>query len=154
MRGFSAYNRAVKNGAYDCVGAENGLKIVFDATPDFFDEAILSSHFIHWQPVFDLYQLNNEVVVTVEIAGVETSDFTIYLDKRRMVIDGIRHPPEVLTKDCCTFHNSEISYGRFNRMIDFPTPVEARRCVCMMHKGLLTMRFPIIEEKVIPVEDG
>ncbi len=129
------------------------LRIIFDNIPDLENEDIVISNFINWQPPYDLYVVGDEVVVTIEIAGVTVKDFSIYAGKRYMVIEGIRKSPEILTKECCTFHNIEIPYGRFNRRIDFPAAVEAKNCRHTINNGLLRLRFPLIREKVIPIEE-
>jgi len=130
------------------------LNIVFDRMPDVDKKNIFISNFVHWQPLYDLYVVDDEVVVTIEIAGVAMKDFSIFVNKDLMVIDGTRRSPVMLTRNCCTFHNIEIPYGRFNIRIDFPMPVEPRKYHHSINNGILTIQFPIVKEKVIPIEDG
>ncbi len=130
------------------------LNIIFDRMPDVDSQNILISNFVHWQPLYDLYIVDGEVVITLEIAGVAVKDFTIFVNKEHMVIDGIRKSPVMLTRNCCTFHNIEIPYGRFNVRIDFPVPVEPRRYDYTINNGILTIKFEVVKEKIIPIEDG
>ena len=129
------------------------LRIVFDDIPDFDDQGIISN-LINWQPLYDLYVIDSKVVVTIEIAGVKITDFSIYVGKYLMVIDGIRKSSDLLTNERCKFHNIEIAYGRFNRRIDFPVPVEPRQYKYRINNGILTLRFPLMKERIIPVEEG
>ncbi len=130
------------------------LKIIFDNMPDFDDQDTIMSDFIHWQPLYDLYVANDKVVVTIEIAGVDIKDISVYAEKRYLIIDGIRKSPDIFTNESLTFHNIEIPYGRFYRRIDFPILVEPRQCQYKVNNGILTFRLPILQERVIPVEDG
>lgn len=130
------------------------LKIVFDNMPDFDDQDIIISNFINWQPLYDLYVVDDEVVITIEIAGINIKDFSIYAGKVCMVIDGIRKSPDVVKGEYRTFHNIEIPYGRFNRRINFPVPVEPRNYQYKIENGILTLKFPIMQEKIIPIEEG
>ena len=130
------------------------LKIVFDNIPHFDDQDTVISDLIHWQPLYDLYVVNDEVVVTIEIAGVKIKDFSIYVEKKVMIIDGIRKSPHIFTSECLTFHNIEILYGRFYRRIDFPILVEPKQYQYKINNGILTLRFPTMKERIIPIEDG
>lgn len=129
------------------------LKILIDREPEIDDE-LIPSGFIQWQPYYDLYVLDDEIVVTLEMAGVEIKDVSIYAHKWHVSVDGNRPKPQRFTPDCCTFHNSEIPYGRFYRKIEFPLPVEPGNLRYEINNGLLTILFPIVKEKVIPIEDA
>jgi len=131
-----------------------GLRIIFADMSNLPAHEIIVGDFINWQPFYDLYIVNENVVVTIEIAGVDINDFSIYLGKIYMIIDGIRKSPNVLNKEDCVFHNLEIPYGRFNRKIDFPAPIEPRGYQYRIENGILTLRFPILKEKIIPIEEG
>jgi HSP20 family molecular chaperone IbpA len=130
------------------------LQIEFDNIPDFDEHDIIISDLIHWQPLCDVYVAKNEVVVTVEIAGVALKDFSIYAHKKYMIVDGIRRSPDAFANESCTFHTIEIPYGRFNRRIDFPVPVLPRQYQYRIDNGILRLGFPIIKERIIPIEDG
>ncbi len=130
------------------------LNIIFDDIPDFDNQETIITNFIHWQPLYDLYVVGDGVVITIEIAGVAVKDFSLYVSKEYMVIDGIRKSPDLFTTNCCTFHNIEIPYGRFNMRVDFPVPVEPRQYEYSMVHGILTLKFPVVKERIIPIEDG
>ena len=130
------------------------LKIIIEKMPDFHDEEVFISDFINWQPLCDLYIMNDEVVVTIEIAGVGTKDFSVYINKDSIIIDGTRRSPDVFTDECCTFHTIEIPYGRFIRKIDFPVPVEPKQYKAGIDKGILRIKIPVLKERIIPIEDG
>jgi len=126
---------------------------VYNAEPRISAE-LLSSGFIQWQPSCDLYILNNEVVLTFDLAGIAIKDITVYMNKWHMSIVGTRRQPPRFTPDCCTFHNSEIPYGKFYRHIDFPLPIEQEKMLYEMSHGLFTLVIPAMKEKVIPIEEA
>jgi HSP20 family molecular chaperone IbpA len=128
-----------------------GIRIIFEEIRQYEDKDVLISDLINWQPLYDLYVMADEVVVNIDIAGVDNNDFSVYVAKQYLVIDGVREKQGV-SRDCCVFHNLEIPYGRFYRRIDFPVPVESRKCQHRLDNGILTLRFPILQEKIIPIE--
>jgi HSP20 family molecular chaperone IbpA len=142
--------RSVKNMPQDELS--NGLTVLIDQEPDI-DRNVLLSGFIQWQPYYDMYILNDEVVVSLEIAGIDLKDVLIYTHKSHVTITGTRRRPPQFTPDCCRFHNSEIPYGRFFRRIEFPVPVMPDKQRHHVYNGLLTLFFPVIKERVIPIED-
>lgn len=135
------------------VNKEQGIKIIFDEAPALGDHDILAEEFINWQPLYDLYVLAGDVVVTIEIAGVDIKDFSVYVERLYMLIAGIKKSSGMLNKEYCIFHNLEIPRGRFNRRIDFPIPIEPRQCQYEIENGILIFKFPILKEKIIPIEE-
>ena len=128
------------------------LTILVDQEPAIDDNFLLSG-FIQWQPYYDMYVTNDNVVVALELAGIDLKDILIYAHKNHVTITGTRRRPSQFTPDCCTFHNSEIPYGKFYRRIEFPVPVMPDKQHHDMFNGLLTLFFPVIRERVIPIED-
>lgn len=131
----------------------NGLTVLIDQEPDA-DTNILLSGFIQWQPYYDMYIYNDDVVVTLELAGIDLKDILIYAHKTHVTLTGTRRRPPQFAPDCCTFHNSEIPYGKFYRRIEFPVPVLPDKQRHNVHNGLLTLFFPVIRERIIPIEDA
>lgn len=132
--------------------AKNALRVIFedsvglDDLDDFFPE------FINWQPLFDLYVVKDEVVVTVEVTGIEPRDIMVYAGKTYLLVKGIRRSPDYLTKDCCVFHNLEIPYGQFFRRIELPVPVTPVKMKVSIRNGLLTVNVPVAKERIIPID--
>lgn len=125
----------------------------FEDFPKIDEQDLVFLQLVQWQPLYDLYIIDNEVIATIEIAGIRVQDFALYLNKRYMIIEGVRKPARTLNANCCTFHNIEIPYGRFTRKIEFPVPVQPRKYHASLADGMLVLRLPIVQEKVIPIED-
>ena len=126
------------------------IRVLFGDTQTFDDITI--ADFINWQPIFDLYTITDNIVVRIEIPGVKLKDITIYLRWRYMVITGIKRSPEIYSTESCTFHNLEIPYGRFYRRIEFPTLIDMKNYRYTLEDGILTLKFPILKERIIPIE--
>ena len=108
---------------------------------------------INWQPLYDLYTVEDEVIVSIDLAGVSAHDVNVFLNKYRLQITGVRRPVPPLKPDCCTFHTIEIPYGRFYQKIDFPVPVQTGQYHLERINGMLIIRIPVIKETVIKIED-
>lgn len=116
------------------------------------EESNVFSELINWQPLYNLYTTADGIMVHIELPGVSEGDVTVYLRRRCMIITGIRVTPPGLTSECCVFHNLEIPYGSFTRRIDFPIAIETKQYHYELQKGVLTMHFQALKEKVIPIE--
>lgn len=132
--------------------ARNALRVIFEDSVGLEDLDDFLPEFINWQPLFDLYVVKDEVVVTVEVTGIEPRDIMVYAGKTYLLVKGIRRSPEYLNKDCCVFHNLEIPYGQFFRRIELPLPVAPTRLKASIHNGLLTVTVPAAKEHVIPID--
>jgi HSP20 family molecular chaperone IbpA len=133
--------------------SEDDIRIVFDDKNGYNIQSY-APDFINWQPLYDLYMVEAELVITIDLAGITTKDFSIHVTHDYLILKGVRRSPVILTKETCKFHNIEIPYGSFYRRIDFPLRVEPRQYHCSLDNGLLTLRFLIEREKIIPIEDG
>lgn len=132
--------------------AKNALRVIFEDSIGLEDLEDFFPEFINWQPLFDLYVVKDEVVITIEVTGIEPRDIMLYCGKNYLLVKGIRRSPEYLTKDCCVFHNLEIPYGQFYRRIELPVPVETTKLKVVIHNGLLTVTVPVIKERVINID--
>jgi HSP20 family molecular chaperone IbpA len=131
---------------------KNSLHVIFEDRVGLHDLEDFFPEVINWQPLYDLYVVKDEIVVTVELTGIEPKDIMIYAGKTYLLIKGVRKSPEYLDKDCCVFHNLEIPYGQFFRRIDLPLSVEPYKIRVRIENGLMTVRLPAVKEKFIPIE--
>lgn len=78
-----------------------------------------------WRPLTDMYEVDNELVIKVEIPGVNKNDITITLDGRLLVIRGTRNIPE--QKCSIVYHQMEINYGEFERVLMLPAGFDTEK---------------------------
>jgi HSP20 family molecular chaperone IbpA len=126
-------------------------RFVLDRKIDYEEQESLSE-VINWQPLYNLYTTPANIIVHLEIPGVNLQEVVIYLHSRYMVVTGYRKAPTELAGESCIFHSLEIPYGRFSRRIDFPAPIEMRHYNYDIQDGILTLQFQTLVEKIIPVE--
>lgn len=133
-------------------GGTTEIRFIVDDT-DRYDEYSSFSELIHWQPLYNLYATDDNIVVHIELTGVDVQEIIIFLQSRYMFIAGNRLAPAGVMEEHCVFHNLEIPYGRFARRIDFPMPVETKQYRYETQNGILTIHLKAVEEKIIPIEE-
>jgi len=104
-----------------------------------------------WEPAIDLYETDNELVLTVELAGVREDDFRMTIDRNVFTIQGERQKnlPDSKTG---VYHQMEISSGPFERNITLPETVDAESARASYKNGLVEVILPKVKkERVVRV---
>lgn len=91
-----------------------------------------------WQPPTDYYELEEEYVVRVEIAGMENSEFRISYEDKALMIQG--HRKELGGPRA--FRQMEIRFGEFISYIEMAGPVDIDQIQAEYEDGFLTVRLP------------
>lgn len=91
-----------------------------------------------WQPPTDVYENDAGVVVRMEIAGMRAEDFSITLDERRLIIEGVRRDPEPKQ----TYYQMEIGYGEFRVEVLLPWTVDPECVEASYEAGFLRVFLP------------
>jgi len=94
-----------------------------------------------WEPAIDVYETDEQVVVTVELAGVRQSDMEI------MVADGIftirgERKKTLRASGKRAYHRMEITSGPFERSITLPAAVDTRNSKATYEDGLVEVILP------------
>ncbi|MEW5830547.1 MAG: Hsp20/alpha crystallin family protein [Chloroflexota bacterium] len=104
-------------------------------------------------PAMDMYQTDNEVVVTAAVPGLKANDAQISVAGDTLTIRGeFKEKSESNDK---AYHIREQRYGSFERSLTLPTPVVADKARAEFEDGILTITLPKAEEvrpKVITVK--
>jgi len=100
-----------------------------------------------WRPPTDVYETDDCVVVKVEIAGMDQSDFSISLDANRLVISGVRHDPAAKLG----YQQMEILYGHFETEVHLPRAIDDDRIEATYDNGFLSVRLPKAQPRHVPV---
>jgi len=72
-----------------------------------------------WHPPTDVYETDDSVVVTIEIAGLKQGSYELTLSNRTLTIRGQRQDPA----DKLAYHQMEIRYGEFRTQVYLPWPL-------------------------------
>lgn len=100
-----------------------------------------------WSPNTDVYECDEALVVTLEIAGVSPDDLDVTLRDRLLVVRGFRKDP--CRKKPCRYRQMEIDYGFFERCIVIPCAVDGHRARAQCHNGFLHIELPKTSQPVL-----
>jgi len=97
-----------------------------------------------WEPATDVIETSKELVIMIDIAGMNGDDIDVVTDGKVLKISGWRkHAPLPETKQ---FHKMEIPVGRFGRAIDLLVPVDPGKVTAHYRNGLLEVRLRKLDE--------
>ncbi len=102
------------------------------------------SEFFGWAPAVDLYEDKDSIVVKAELPGMNKDEINLSLHQGTLVISGERktesHDGEGESS------RSERFFGRFQRALELPRPVDANKVTASYKDGILTVKLPKTEE--------
>jgi HSP20 family protein len=98
-----------------------------------------------WKPLCDVSETAKEVIVVVDLAGVDLSNVNIAVQGDRMVINGIRREPATAPRRL--YHRMEISYGTFEREVPLPGKVDAEQAKAFYSNGFMEIRLPKVSKE-------
>lgn len=105
-----------------------------------------------WAPALDVTETPEEILVKVDVPGIEEKDLNVSLSGGNLIIKGERST-EKEEKDK-HFHRVERSFGSFQRIVALPVAVDADNIKAECHKGVLELHLPKKAEakaKEIPI---
>ena len=92
------------------------------------------THASAWMPVTDIFAKGDDLVIRVELAGVDPGDVALSFNRGELTISGTRGrelPDEV------EFLTHERYYGEFRRLITLPEETRAEQISSTLDRGLL-----------------
>lgn len=99
----------------------------------------------YWSPAVDIYETDSEVVVIVELPGVDMNKVEVVLQGDILHISGERHPPSA----CARRHQLEVNTGSFERAVRLPYAVDADSVQANYKDGMLTITcLPVRHEAI------
>jgi HSP20 family protein len=108
-----------------------------------FAEGGRESEFFGWAPALDLYEDKDHLVVKAELPGMKKEEIEISLHDDSLIISGER---KVESNDEGESSRSERFFGRFQRAVALPKPVDANQVKANYKDGILTVTLPKTEE--------
>ena len=88
-----------------------------------------------WRPQMDVYETPKAVVIVAEMSGVDKNDLEVELDQKSVKITGVRR--EATRVQGMKYHLAEIAYGRFERVLFLPVPINPEEVQASYSNGLL-----------------
>ncbi|WP_442597948.1 Hsp20/alpha crystallin family protein [Neobacillus sp. D3-1R] len=89
-------------------------------------------------PTTDIFLTNAEVVIFVELPGLDKEDIQLFITGHSIMIKGYRNLP----LNPLSTVQSEGVYGEFQRKIPLPEPTEREHIRARFEKGLLILTYP------------
>lgn len=105
-------------------------------------------HVTAWRPPTDVYQIDDQLVVEVEIAGMREGDFNVVLQSKKLIISGVRKrttPPEA------SFHQLELAFGEFRTEVSLPWQVERTGVSATYRDGFLRIVLPHVSPRTVRI---
>jgi len=95
---------------------------------------------IGWRPATNVWETTDELVVQVDLAGIERDAVEVWFDGLRLLIRGSR--PDAGRGLRTHFHKLEIPSGPFERWIVLPDSVDSSRASASYRHGFLLAHIP------------
>ena len=92
-----------------------------------------------WQPLADIYRINQGWLIKVDLAGVRLEDVEISRHGKCLTIQGVRR--DVLQDKSCNYYSLEISYNKFRKRIELPFELEDAVVKTDYKDGMLLIRI-------------
>lgn len=103
-----------------------------------------------FRPAVDVFRTDEpaEVVVTVDLAGVDSAEIELTLSDGVLAIAGLRRrrPPGRVV-----YQQMELDYGPFERRVPVGSDVDPSGAEASYDRGLLTIRLPVLATPRAPV---
>lgn len=88
----------------------------------------------------EVEEMDNEIIVRVEVPGMEKEDFSITIEGNELYLSGEKRYQREARDS--TYHVMERAYGSFQRSIPLPRNVDADRAQASYKNGVLSIRLP------------
>ena len=97
-----------------------------------------------FRPAVDCFTTSDppELVIVVELAGVEPESVEISVEERFLTIAGQRSRSRVAGQ---VYQQAEIEYGAFGRRLPLAHDIDGRAATASYENGLLRITLPIVE---------
>lgn len=92
-----------------------------------------------WCPAADVYRTADGWIVKVDLAGIKPSDVEVTVDEDVLRLSGSRR--DGICGEGVSHYQLEITYSRFEKMIQFPRSIEHVTIERDYHDGLLILRL-------------
>jgi HSP20 family protein len=91
-----------------------------------------------WRPPADVVETASEVIVLVELAGVDHEQLDVLLFEDALIVEGERRLP---AHAAGVYHAAEIRQGQVRLELPLPAPIDPEQVDARYERGLLEMRL-------------
>lgn len=99
-----------------------------------------------WTPAINAYQCRDQIIVCVDLAGVDRQQIDLHAEPRRLRICGLRQPLETTGDEGPPLQviALEIDQGVFQREISLPSEINPAAVRAEQRNGLLWIYLPLV----------
>jgi len=97
-----------------------------------------------WAPVLDMHETKDEVVLSFELPGVSEKDVSLSITGDLLTLKGERAENHQAEEE--NAYRAERVYGKFERSVQLPMPVQADKVKATYRDGVLEVKLPKAEE--------
>lgn len=97
-----------------------------------------------WQPPMDIYEINDELHIVLELAGMDKSQINIAVQGNYLHIYGVRREAAPPMKR--NYHTMEINFGPFERMVFLPEEYDRENIGARFNNGFLELTIPKLSQ--------
>ena len=97
-----------------------------------------------WNPLVDIFENDNEVVIKAELPGMNAKDIEVRLENNVLMLKGERRFERETKEE--NYHRIEREYGTFSRSFALPTAVNGDKVAAEYKDGVLKIVLPKREE--------
>ena len=105
-----------------------------------------------WLPAVDIFESDQELVLTAEVPGIEEKDIEISLENNVLSVRGERKFEKETKEE--NYHRIERSYGTFYRSFTLPNYVDPEKINAVHENGVLKIRMgkkPELKSKKVKI---
>lgn len=104
-------------------------------------------------PAVDLYETAEALVIRLAIPGGDSGALTRTIGEDSVRVRGERPQPAVASDERTVAHWQQIPYGRFERSVPLPCPVESKGARARFLHGILDITLPkrSAQTRTIPI---
>jgi len=97
-----------------------------------------------WAPAVDMYETREELVVATELPGLNEKDIHLSISGDVLTLRGERTWNQEVKQE--SYYRGERRFGKFERSVPLPIPVQADKVRASYRDGVLTVKLPKVEE--------
>lgn len=98
-----------------------------------------------WTPQVDIYETPEEIIVRAELSGVDKDNLEVEINSKAVRLYGNRS--EMPRLDKATYRLAEIQYGKFDRILFMPAPIDTEIVTSSYSNGFLQLRLAKLQRE-------
>jgi HSP20 family protein len=96
-----------------------------------------------WAPVADIYETKDELVIKLDLPGMNEKDIQVSITGDFLSVKGQRLQTQEVKQE--SYYRTERWTGKFERIFQLPIPVQADKVRAAYREGVLTVTLPKVE---------